>query len=263
VKFTELACSEATPSSKQHQAHYLHRYLKVLVDPQSQKWRASHCSPKRTPGGQREIKDITTAKDSRQYGTKLKASLAPSASLEGGFSLESSKAREWVQFTSGIMQTKSAEGYTWGFEVDDTREQQHGLQLSDDNCPRVSLVYLPDARQSSKSDIPEELTVEISAFWSLGLPTRSNGWLSFSNLMSQGQCIPKYSNFVLSVRVDLPADMDCDGHFVGEQKVGGGIPERREVDTQSRGILLTTGIQSLGNRHPEDVPRWLPKQDSK
>ncbi|RXW18191.1 hypothetical protein EST38_g7659 [Candolleomyces aberdarensis] len=261
VQFTQLTCSEDTDSSKEYQAHYLHQYLKVLVDARSPKWRSCHCSPKRTPAAQREIKDVTTTKSSKQGGTKLKVALAPSGSLEGNFTSENSKASERVRFTSGIMQKEWLGEYTWGFNVDDEKEQLMGLELSDDKLPNLSLAYFPDARQPSESDIPEELTVEISAFWSLA-PQRPNSWLSISNLISLGQRLPEYSNFVHSVRVDLPADMDHDGHFVGKQDIvnGGGIPERREIITKSGSILVSTGIQLTGNQHPEEIPRWLPKQ---
>jgi hypothetical protein len=261
VQFTRLRCSEETEGSKSYQAHYLHQHLSVVVDAQSPKWRSCHYSPKRTPAAQREIKDVTTTKSSKQGGTKLKVALAPSGSLEGSFAVENSKASERVLLTSGITQKERLGVITWGFGVDDEKEQLDGLELSDDKLPNLSLAYLPDARQLSGDGIPEELTVEISAFWSLALQQPST-WLSISNLISLGQRLPEYSNFVHSARVDLPADMDHDGHFVGKQDIvnGGGIPERREIITKSQGILVSSGIQLIRDRHPEGVPRWLPKQ---
>jgi hypothetical protein len=226
----------------------------VLVDVQSDNWKPICCLPQRTPGGQREIKDVDTNKSAKQGGIKFKAALTPEANVEGTLTSETAKASERVRFISGITQENWLGEYTWGFDVDDEREQRQGLQLSADRFPNLSLDYLRDARHPSENDIPKELTVEISAFWSLNPPT-SNGWLWW-----QSQCPPQYSNFVHSVRVDLPADMDCDGHFVGEQKIGGGLPESRKVKTLSPlGIVVSTGIQVPGNRAPEAFPRWLPR----
>jgi hypothetical protein len=99
----------------------------------------------------------------------------------------------------------------------------------------------------------------MSSFWSL-IAQGPFSWLSITKMISQVQGPLEYSNFVHSVRVDLPANMDCDGHYVGKQDIviGGGVPERREVFTESQGMLVNSGIQLIGKRHPEDVLRWLP-----
>ncbi|KAJ2913172.1 hypothetical protein MD484_g7240, partial [Candolleomyces efflorescens] len=105
VQFTELVCSGATTGSRQHQPHYLHKYLKVLVDVQSDNWKTVCCLPRRTPAGQREIKDLDTHKNAKQGGIKFKGALIPEANLEGTLTSENSKASERVSSLWTIYKT--------------------------------------------------------------------------------------------------------------------------------------------------------------
>jgi hypothetical protein len=134
-----------------------------------------HCSPKQTPAGQQETKDLTK-KSNRQVTGKLKLGANLEVGLEGILGWNKSTGIERVRFTSAIMQMNIKGVFTWGFEVNDEREKLLGLQLSGDSLPHLSLEYLEDAGQPLKSAIPQELTVEISAFWSLMPPRPSGNW---------------------------------------------------------------------------------------
>lgn len=123
MKFVDLACSGSPSSSREHQAHYVHEHLTVLVDPLSPKWSDLHCSPKRTPAGQREIKDISTKKLNKQVAGKLKLGAKPEIGLEGTLGWDNSTGNERVRFTSAITQMNMKGVFTWGFEVNDEREK--------------------------------------------------------------------------------------------------------------------------------------------
>ncbi|RXW21090.1 hypothetical protein EST38_g4774 [Candolleomyces aberdarensis] len=241
VDFTKMQCqahSNAGTSYRYSQSH-----LKVLIDSYSPRWRLSKHKPKSTRAAESQFKRIVANKTTWQQALKVGLSLIPFGApvkAEGSISRtkEHSTSNEAVRFSSRIIQRQNLGVFWWSFQVDDEYETDCGIELGEDNLPSAEMSVLPSA--NSPNQPLDELTVEITSFWSL-LRKKSGGWFSYA----PGESLPPgFSNLCQVISIDLPPG---DGNYVSETQHGApGKPSQVSTVHSQCAISPTAAVLMFG-----------------
>ncbi|KAJ7573947.1 hypothetical protein C8J56DRAFT_902816 [Mycena floridula] len=207
-----------------------------------------------------ESKKMTTSQETgriAQITGAFKGILAvPTMELSGSASVSTkgTLTSESMKRTSCIIQKDFCGRIWWSFAVDDEYEQQHGLDIPQENLPCVDFRLCPDL----PATLSDTIQVEVASYWKLPSPTRS--WSVFKPELPE----LSFQNLCLVVAMQLPSNLKRSlGCHATLQKIPG-RPEKLISYRVSPELSATARMQhiqlteSFGVEGPE-VPALLDK----
>ncbi|KDR69623.1 hypothetical protein GALMADRAFT_49843, partial [Galerina marginata CBS 339.88] len=148
---------------------YKQFYVSVTVNSGHEDAQVSNYSPKRTMASEKEEKQLLTAKtgQTRSLAAALVVGPHPQATITASKMKadEKSTGYEKKQFTSRIRQQDDDGIIEWGFNLDDSNDQEEGIDVSVDNLPNVCFEFPGDTDDPPHP--PEYIEVEIGSYWSI------------------------------------------------------------------------------------------------
>ncbi|KIK05360.1 hypothetical protein K443DRAFT_641099 [Laccaria amethystina LaAM-08-1] len=153
------------------------------------------------------------------------------ASISGTKGKESSSTKEVKVYDSGIIRKTYKGTISWNFTVDDSNQQQHGLDLHDlGSLPCASCIFVGSSDDAPPPPAPDLYGVEVMSCWSL-IPSKSTS-VKFQLVKPP----TPYSNVCQIMKLDLPSQLSKPSHYiaVGKAEYIQGIKKVPDVIRQSQ-----------------------------
>jgi len=184
LQFTRLKFTSHAGTGSDMQ--YKQFTVRVVVDSQQQTVAAVDIKPKSTPAADPKEKQMLSDKAINTLTGTLEFTAAANPRGKIGVSRarsnEKARANETTQNKSAITQKKLDGVVSWAFDVDDKKEQDHGIEMLGDRRPFVDFEYT-----DVFGDPSENMNFVVASYWSkIPAPVSAKGrrqW--FGNIFSK------------------------------------------------------------------------------
>ena len=202
-------------------AYYYLSHLRAEINTREAHTTFDNIKPASTPatGSESKVVEGNKQTDSTAFGAAVGTSaFKPTALLSfvKTKAKEFSSTKEHKVFDSGIIQKDHNGAIWWEFRVDDSNQQQHGLDLQElGTLPCVSCTFEGSSGDTQPSPVPDLFGVEVMSCWSL-ISSESNLLSLLASWPTPGSSEVKqptpYSNLCQIMLMDLPSQL-LEGSF--------------------------------------------------